>query len=181
VLNTLVSALTAGAFSEDSMVVLKNILVATDFSEPSEVAMAYGRDLARSYNATLHVLHVIEDVMMRYSPEVGFAIPDLQRDLEKAAKRDLEASVTADDRNTLKVVEVVQTSFNVPAGITEYAKTHAIDLIVVGTHGRGAVKQLLLGSAAERVVRSAPCPVLAVRAKERDFIAPDALVATARA
>ena len=74
------------------MVVLKNILVATDFSEPSAVAMAYGRDLARSYNATLHVLHVVEDVMMRYSPEVGFAIPDLQRDLEKAAKRDLEAS-----------------------------------------------------------------------------------------
>ena len=46
---------------------------------------------------------------------------------------------------------------------------------MVGTHGRGAVKQLLLGSAAERVVRTAPCPVLAVRAKERDFIAPDAL------
>lgn len=162
------------------MVVLKNILVATDFGEPSAVAMAYGRDLARSYNATLHVLHVVEDVMMRYSPEVGFAIPDLQRDLEKAARRDLEASVTEDDRKTLKVVEVVQTAFNVPGGVTEYARANAIDLIVVGTHGRGAVKQLLLGSAAERIVRTAPCPVLAVRAHERDFIAPDALVATAK-
>lgn len=163
------------------MVVLKNILVATDFGEPSAVAMAYGRDLARSYNATLHVLHVVEDVMMRYSPEVGFAIPDLQKDLEKAAQRDLDAAVTDDDRKTLKVVPVVQTSFNVPAGITEYAKVNAIDLIIVGTHGRGAVKQLLLGSAAERVVRTAPCPVLAVRAKERDFIAPDALIAAAKA
>ena len=50
---------------------LKNILVATDFSEPSGVAMAYGRDLARNYSARLHVLHVVEDVMLRYSPEVG--------------------------------------------------------------------------------------------------------------
>jgi len=163
------------------MVVLQNILVATDFSEPSAVALAYGRDLARSYGATLHILHIVEDVMMRYTPEVAFAVPDLQRDLEKAAWRDLEAAITDDDRKTLKIVPVVQTSFNIPGGITEYAKTHAIDLIVVGTHGRGAVKQLLLGSAAERVVRSAPCPVLAVRAKERDFIAPDALVATAKA
>jgi universal stress protein A len=163
------------------MVVLKNILVATDFSEPSTVALAYGRDLARSYSATLHVLHVVEDVMMRYSPEVGFAIPDLQRDLEKAARRDLDAAITDDDRRTLKVVAEVRTSFNVPGGVIEYARAHAIDLIIVGTHGRGAVKQLLLGSAAERVVRNAPCPVLAVRAKERDFIAPDALVATAKA
>lgn len=162
------------------MVVLKNILVATDFSEPSVVAMAYGRDMARSYNATLHVLHVVEDVMMRYSPEVGFAIPDLQKDLEKAAHRDLAATITDDDRQTLKVVPVVQTSFNVSGGIVEYAVAHAIDLIIVGTHGRGAVKQFLLGSAAERVVRSAPCPVLAVRTKERDFITPDALVAVAK-
>lgn len=161
------------------MVVLKNILVATDFGEPSAVALAYGRDLARSYHATLHVLHVVEDVMMRYSPEVGFAVPDLQRDLEKAANRDLAALITDDDRQTLKVVPSVQTSFNVPGGVTEYAKTHAIDLIIVGTHGRGAVKQLLLGSAAERVVRTAPCPVLAVRAKERDFIAPDAMIPVA--
>lgn len=163
------------------MVVLKHILVATDFGEPSAVALAYGRDLARSYGATLHVLHVVEDVMMRYSPEVGFAIPDLQRDLEKAATRDLAALITDDDRRTLTVVPVVQTSFNVPGGVIEYAKNHPIDLIVVGTHGRGAVKQLLMGSAAERIVRTAPCPVLSVRAHERDFIAPDALVVTAKA
>ena len=50
-----------------------------------------------------------------------------------------------------------------------------IDLIVTGTHGRGAVKHLLMGSVAERVVRTAPCPVLTVRAHEREFIAPDAL------
>jgi len=161
------------------MVVLKNILVATDFGEPSAVAMAYGRDLCRSYHATLHVLHVVENVMMRYAPEVGFAVPELQKDLETAATRDLTALITDDDRRTLKVVPVVQTSLNVAGGIVEYAGKHAIDLIIVGTHGRGVVKQFLLGGAAERVVRTAPCPVLAVRTKERDFIAPDAMVAAA--
>jgi universal stress protein A len=52
---------------------------------------------------------------------------------------------------------------------------------VVGTHGRGVVQHLLMGSVAERVVRTAPCPVLAVRAQEREFIAPDALAARAMA
>ena len=157
------------------MIVLKNILVATDFSEPSANALAYGKDLARSYSATLHVLHVTEDVLMRYSPEVGFAVPDLQKDLEDAARRELDALLTDDDMRTLRTVPAIETATSAAAGITSYASAHQIDLIIVGTHGRGAVKQLLMGSVAERVVRTAPCPVLAVRAHEREFIAPDAL------
>lgn len=161
------------------MIVLKNILVATDFSEPSANALAYGRDLARAYNATLHVLHVTEDVLMRYSPEVGFAVPELQKDLEQAARRELDAIITADDVRTLRVVPAIETATSAANGITSYATAQQIDLIIVGTHGRGAVKQFLMGSVAERVVRTAPCPVLAVRAHEREFIAPDALQAQA--
>lgn len=161
------------------MIVLKNILVATDFSEPSANALAYGRDLARAYNATLHVLHVTEDVLMRYSPEVGFAVPELQKDLEQAARRELDAIITADDVRTLRVVPAIETATGATNGITSYATAQQIDLIIVGTHGRGAVKQFLMGSVAERVVRTAPCPVLAVRAHEREFIAPDALQAAA--
>ena len=161
------------------MVILKNILVATDFSEPSTVAMAYGRDMARSYGATLHVLHVVEDMRLRFGPEVGFASTDMQNDFERMAHRDLEAVVTEDDRKTLKVVPVVETHVNVAHGVTDYAAANAIDLIIVGTHGRGAIKKFLMGSVAERVVRTAPCPVLAVREHEREFIAPDALVAVA--
>lgn len=162
------------------MIVLKNILVATDFSEPSAVALAYGRDLARSYNARLHVLHVVEDVMLRYAPEVSFATPDLQRDLEKTARGDLERLISDDDRKTLDLVPVVAQGVNVAAAIVEYAQANAIDIAVVGTHGRGAMKQFLMGSAAERVVRTAPCPVLVVRAQEREFIVPDALVRVAK-
>ena len=160
---------------------LKNILVATDFSEPSAVALAYGRDLARSYGARLHVLHVIEDVMIRYSSEIGFALPELQADLEKAARRDLDALIAEDDRRTMEVVSTIETSVNIPGAIVAYARECDIDLIVTGTHGRGAVSHLLMGSVAERVVRSAPCPVLTVRAHERDFIAPDAMAAVAKA
>lgn len=163
------------------MIVLKQILVATDFGESAAVALAYGRDLARTFNARLHVLHAVEDVMLRYSPEVGFASPDLQKNIEAAARRDLEKQITEDDRNTLTVVPVVNTGVNIAAAIVEYAKANQIDLIITGTHGRGAVKHFLMGSVAERVVRTAACPVLTVHAKERDFIAPDALVAAAKA
>ena len=160
------------------MIVLKNILVATDFSESAAVALAYGRDLARTFNARLHLAHMVEDVMVRYSPEVGFAVPELQKNLEEKAWRDLRALITADDR---QIVAVVQTCMNIPNAIVEYAKTNAIDLVITGTHGRGPIQHLLMGSVAERVVRTAPCPVLTVHEKERDFIAPDALATTAMA
>ena len=162
------------------MIALKNILVATDFSESAAVALAYGRDLARTFNARLHVVHVVEDVLMRYSPEVSFAVPELQRDLEKSAGRDLAAMITDDDRRTLEVQTSVQTAANIPFALIDYAKNHRIDLIITGTHGRGAVKHFLMGSVAERVVRSAPCPVLTVHAQEREFIVPDALTTTAK-
>jgi nucleotide-binding universal stress UspA family protein len=165
--------------SEDVMVVIKNILVATDFSEPSGVALAYGRDLARNYNARLHVLHVVEDVLLRYSPEVGFVGGDLQRDLDALATRELNAFVTDDDRRTLNAVAVIDHGVNPADTIVKYAKEHSIDLIVTGTHGRGAVKHFFMGSVAERVVRTAPCPALTVHAHERDFIVPDALTLAA--
>ena len=158
------------------MIVLKNVLVATDFGEASKVALDYGRDLARAYGATLHVLHVVEDLTYSYASEVGFALPTYQEELVAEAAKTLDAAITADDHATLHVVQAVLT-MRVPANaITDYAKEHAIDVIVVGTHGRGPVQHFLMGSVAERVVRTAPCPVLTVRAHERDFIAPDELV-----
>jgi nucleotide-binding universal stress UspA family protein len=125
------------------MIVLKNILVATDYSESADVALAYGRDLARTFGARLHVVHMVEDVMLRYSPEVGFASPELQKNLETAARRDLDRLITEDDRRTLTVIPAVQSCVNIPAAIVDYAKANTIDLIITGTHGRGAVKHFL--------------------------------------
>lgn len=149
------------------MITLKNILVATDFSEPAEVATDYGQDLARSYGATLHVIHVIEDMLAMHAPELGFAPPAIEQNIEAAVQRDLDALSRRGD-DSLRTVVIRSPS--VSHAITEYAKAHAIDLIVVGTHGRGAVSRFLIGSVAERVVRTAPCPVLTVRAHERHFI-----------
>ena len=156
------------------MIALKNVLVATDFSEPSAVALDYGRDLARSYSATLHVIHVIENRLALHGPEIGFAYAEIERNIEAGVRRDLEAALTADDYQMLNARTVILRASNVSHSITEYAKDNAIDLIVVGTHGRGAIQRFLIGSVAERVVRTAPCPVLTVRTDERDFIVPEA-------
>ena len=161
------------------MIVLKSILVATDFSESAAVALAYGRDLARTFNARLHIVHMVEDVMTRYSPEVSFAVPELQKNLEEKAWRDLRALAAGDGEPDVTLA--VQTCVNIPNAIVAYAKGNSIDLVITGTHGRGPIKHLLMGSVAERVVRTAPCPVLTVHAQERDFLAPDALVVAAKA
>ena len=152
------------------MVALKNILVATDFSEPSAVALNYGRDLARSYDATLHVVHVIQDLPALHGPEIGFAYADVERNIEAAVRRDLDAAIKPGDHETLDIRTMITRASNVSHAVTEYAKHNAIDLIVVGTHGRNALHRFLIGSVAERVMRTAPCPVLTVRANERDFI-----------
>ena len=149
------------------MITIKNILVATDFSEPAEVATDYGQDLARSYGATLHVMHVIEDMLAMYAPELGFALPAIEQNIEAAVQRDLD-EISSRGGDSFRTV--VSRAPNVSRAITEYAAANAIDLIIVGTHGRGAVSRFLMGSVAERVVRTAPCPVLTVHAHERDFI-----------
>jgi nucleotide-binding universal stress UspA family protein len=66
------------------------------------------------------------------------------------------------------------------AEIAKYAKLAAIDVTILGTHGRSGVSHVLMGSVAEKVVRIAPCPVLTVRHPEHEFIAPDALQTVAQ-
>ncbi len=152
------------------MIALRQILVATDFSEPAKVAVNYGRDLGRAYGATVHVIHVIENMHALYGPEIGFVLADVERNIEAAVQHDLDSASARHEDDPLKVVTAVIRGANAAHAITEYASSNAIDLIIVGTHGRGAVSRFLMGSVAERVVRSAPCPVLTVRAQERDFI-----------
>jgi len=164
------------------MILLKKILVATDFGEASDSALNYGRDLARTYGAKLHVLHVAENLFARYRDEGSMVVlPQMQTDVENAARKRLEGLVTDEDRTMLRAEPVVLTALGTAEAIVEYAKAHTVDIIVMGTHGRRALSHLLMGSVAERVVRMAPCPVLTVRHPEHEFLAPDALVAVARA
>jgi len=166
------------------MITLKKILVATDFGEPSEAALAYGRELARTFGASLTIVHVADNILTRAYGADGIALiadPELQVQLEVAAQQQVDGLIFDEDRKTLKASGVILTSNTPSAAIVSYARDEAFDLIVMGTHGRGAVAHLLMGSVAERVVRLAPCPVLTVRHPEHEFVIPDALVAVARA
>ena len=164
------------------MIRIKNVLVATDFSEPSTVALDYGRELARTYEASLHVLHVTEDLRWRFAADATPAFPaDAQEAIEAAARARMNALLTDEDRAQLYARAVVQTAVSPAESIVEYARTEAVDIIVIGTHGRSGFSRVLMGSVAERVVRLAPCPVLTVRHPEHEFIAPDALVLTTKA
>jgi nucleotide-binding universal stress UspA family protein len=164
------------------MILLKTILVATDFSEPSDAALAYGRELARNFGARLVVLHVANNIVA-YGGGDGVVImePQLQSQIEAVARQRLDSLISNDDREQLGASTVMLVSNATSQAITDYATEANIDLIVMGTHGRGAVAHLLMGSVAERVVRTAPCPVLTVRHPEHEFVLPDALVAVARA
>ena len=162
------------------MIRLKTVLVATDFSAPSDAAVAYGRELARTFGAKLLVLHVAENILTRYAFEGAIMMSsDVQVDYEKSVAVRLQEILTEEDRRELNAEAVLRTS-NAPAdAIVEFAKLENVDVIVIGTHGRKALAHLLLGSVAERVVRFAPCPVLTVRSVEREFLHPDALAASA--
>jgi len=164
------------------MILFKNVLVATDFSEPSENALNYGRELARRFKATLHLLHVTDSVYLQYVGDAYPGIsPEFQAEIEDAARGELDGLITAEDRTDLHVKPVLRTGLSPARVIVDYSREQAIDLIVMGTHGRGAIGHLLMGSVAERVVRTAPCPVLTIHHIEREFVLPDLTVALAYA
>lgn len=164
------------------MIALKRILVATDFGEVADAALAYGRALARNFGAKLYVLHVVDDVYTRLGGDAYAAVlPELQQDTERNAKQRLAELVVDNDTPPLPTEAVVVTGSATALAIVDYAASANIDLIVVGTHGRTAVAHLLVGSVAERVVRTARCPVLTVRHPEHEFVTPDLPVASARA
>jgi nucleotide-binding universal stress UspA family protein len=166
------------------MIAMKNVLVATDFSPVSESALTYGRELARTFGATLHVLHVVDNLNAHLSygeaAIVGFEPPGLQAQLEAAARKQLDRVVTETDRRELNAVPVLRVNYKAAPEICEYAKEAAIDVIVIGATGRGALDRMLMGSVAEKVIRHAPCPVLAVRYPEHEFLRPDALQVATR-
>ncbi len=155
------------------MITLKNILVGVDFSVPSDIAMRYGRGLAEAFDASLHLLHVMEDVVAHaWAAEVYVAaLPGLHEEMEKAARERLDQLLTAEETEKLRAKVSLRTG-TAFVEIIGYAKSENVDLIVLGTHGRGAIAHMMLGSVAEKVVRKAPCPVLTVRESQHGFVMP---------
>lgn len=165
------------------MMTLRNVLVATDFGEAADVALGYGRELALRFNANLHVLHVAQNLYINaFGAETYAAIaPQLQQQVEEDARRELTDRLADPDGSGPHTTPAILTSSSPAMAIVDYAAEHGIDLIVMGTHGRGALAHLVMGSVAERVVRLAGCPVLTVRHPQHEFVGPDALMVPAHA
>ena len=165
------------------MITLNHVLVATDFGEASDAALNYGKALARTFGAALHVIHVTDDLASHIMPPAlsPINLGPLQAGLERDAQEMLDARISGEDLLELRARTAIVTSITPGQAILDYAGHADIDLIIVGTHGRTGLAHLFLGSIAERIVRSAPCPVLTVRAREREFVHADALQTTSTA
>jgi nucleotide-binding universal stress UspA family protein len=162
--------------SEVSPIQLKKILVPTDFSPNSEKALNYALRLAQIGQGRLLLLHVFE------VPEFSALLPEAsswQLDYQEIKKTFDSAIQRAKEKLTELARRVTQEKIKVKAKVcqgTSYeeivkvAQEEEVDLIVITTHGYTGLKHFLLGSTAERVVRVAPCPVLVVRERERDFL-----------
>lgn len=146
----------------------KKILCPVDFSEFTDEILEYALDIAKKYNAELHLIHIIPNLNY-FTPYESFFTPENLVVVEK----NMETEVNKDFDDLMKKI-------NVPAKkiikngtafveIIDYVRKESIDLIIMGTHGRTGLEHILIGSVAERVVRKAPCPVLTVRPKSRQF------------
>jgi len=141
---------------------IKRILVPVDFSEPSLRALDYAAELARALRSSIEVLCVVEPLV--YAPLAGPAIDlgAVRAEQERIAGARLSTLRRELARKRLRCRTDLRTGVPYRIIVDRAAKLPA-DLIVMGTLGRGGLSHLLLGSVAERVTRSAPCPVLTVR------------------
>ena len=141
----------------------KRILVPLDFSEQSLRALAYAKTIAKPFAASLDLLHVVPNPYVADPSGLYTPLPqNFLDDLERDARTRLDESLPTDERSALRARSLV-TVGDPLLEIVSCAHSEHIDLIVMGTHGRTGISHLFLGSVAERVVRTAPCPVLTVR------------------
>jgi universal stress protein A len=149
------------------MMAIRKILVPTDFSDCSEAALEYGRRMAEAFGASLHLLHVVQDPYTQPWAAEAFPAPlgDLLAEWEVQARNRMVSSLSEAERASVTIATQIGSPF---LEIVRYAQEQQIDLIVIGTHGRGPIGHMLLGSVAEKVVRKAPCPVLTVRHPQRE-------------
>ena len=145
---------------------IRRILYPTDFSEATKVAANSACELAEQFGAELHVLHVLHDLtsLMPFTAIALWTEPEHIAEISDEAKRiiaDIPDAVWSKGKSVVRKVCVG----NVADEITTYARQHAIDLIVIGTHGHTSLMHAVLGGIAEKVVRTSDCPVLTIRTK----------------
>ncbi|HME42914.1 MAG TPA: universal stress protein [Syntrophorhabdales bacterium] len=141
----------------------QKILVPLDFSEYTDEIMNVAAQIAQKFGSTIHLLHVIPN-MDYFTPYESFlsagSLINIQREIEREVGKDMEA--VAKKIKDITVTKAIHTGIAV-LEIVDYVRAEKIDLVVMGTHGRGGLEHILIGSVAEKVVRKSPCPVLTIR------------------
>lgn len=164
------------------MIPIQRILVPTDFSEPAAAAVKWATTLAKEFGGHLYLMHVVpEPYAYPWGTELStLPLNDILAQSEQAAQERLAqiAGETGLPPGQITMRTVVGTPVDQILGCVADER---IDLVVLGTHGRGMVGHLLLGSVAERVVRRAPVPVLTVHGAARDAALRQAAVAATTA
>ena len=163
---------------------MRHILVPTDFSETARNAIEYAVELSQGPHDRITLLHVsdtetvnetligldaieyLSNALELPSPSSECA-PTFDVDgLKKVARQRLEECIDATWREECTIATAIEEG-RPSLRIVEYARDHEVDMIVMGTHGRGPVAHFFLGSVAENVVRSADCPVVTIRGKPK--------------
>src|SRR5271165_1196178 len=155
------------------MLEIKLILCPIDFSEFSARAYRHALSLAEHYRAKLVVQHVVE--LWRY-PSAGFAAAverydEFCQSLCEKGNEQLQEFVKNNTHDGFVPELAVHSGSNASDAILSFVQARKADVIVMGTHGRRGYDRLMLGSVTDRVMRSAPCPVLAVCCPPPDLMA----------
>jgi len=147
---------------------LKKILVGCDFSPDSDLAFQHALSLAQEFEASLHLVHVIEPSVYKELSKPNNTIgEEIQQGLHERLTQKLIAMVPEEARNwCTPATRILEGQPYEELG--RYAKAEDMDMIVLGVRGHGLVKTLFLGSTTDRVVRQAPCPVLSVSTRAQN-------------
>jgi universal stress protein A len=146
------------------MAAIKKILVPTDFSKASAHSLRYACTLADTMNASLCLIHVIENqylpggYMEYYAPP-----PEYFEQVERESRKSLEALLAPDEQLKYRATLVQRTGAAAHEILSYLHEQADVDLVVMATHGRGSVARLMMGSVTDKIVRAASCPVLTIR------------------
>ena len=151
------------------MLKVNRILWPTDYSDTSNTAQIFACTLAKQLNADLHIVHVIVDPAYAASPMgMGYIPESYQEDMLERSDAEL-ARLPSIDCDGPTIVRKSLTG-SAAESITDYAKEHRVGMIIMGTHGYSGLSRLLMGSVAEKVVRTASCPVLTIHSDDKQFV-----------
>jgi universal stress protein A len=152
------------------MIQIERVLLPTDFSESAHHALTYALSFTQKFGAELYLLHVVEVLPSGYAGELfPSAMGQVVDEIHGYARAELE-KLAVEARRGGSVVHERLARGKAAAEIIRIAREDRIDLVVIGTHGRGGLSHALFGSTTERVVRKAPCPVLICRAAEHQSV-----------